>query len=84
MLIGYYASSMNSSRETSSPGTITIQACKCLACEHVWIPRKLGSVKKRCPRCQCADWDNPVLAGRLRENREAMRVQLNAESGRAA
>lgn len=57
--------------------TVTIEACECLACSHVWIPRKPERARK-CPRCQCFTWDDRREAERLAERRRALLDRISA------
>lgn len=38
-------------------GMITVLACKCSRCHHVWLPRKPGEIPVACAACKSAYWN---------------------------
>lgn len=38
--------------------TNTVSECKCLRCDHKWMPRKPGRPIV-CPECNSPRWDKP-------------------------
>ena len=37
----------------------TVHEFKCLRCNHLWLPRKIGAEPQTCPKCHSAYWNLP-------------------------
>jgi DNA-directed RNA polymerase subunit RPC12/RpoP len=42
---------------------VTIEAFKCLRCEHIWVPRDPTKPPIQCPRCRSPFWNRPRDSG---------------------
>jgi hypothetical protein len=38
---------------------VSVKACQCGRCEHIWLPRDWDQLAKVCPKCKSPYWNSP-------------------------